>query len=236
MINPHEFDRYDQTYEQEMEKSIGFCTTDHAFFIEAKTRILIELADKYVGNIANLNLLDIGCGLGNTSKILSRDCRRIVGVDISEKMIAMAAAQLPHGEFREFDGANIPYGNDQFDVVFAMNVFHHISPQQRDPLLADMVRVLKPGGAIMIFEHNPYNPFTLKAVRQCSFDADAILLKSTESCERLRYAGLSRVFRRFVIFIPFDGWLHRITTRWLGWLPLGAQYVAMGVKKSGGKS
>jgi hypothetical protein len=77
---------------------------------------------------------------------------------------------------------------------------------------------------IALFEHNPLNPLTRKAVRGCKFDRDAELLGRRETARLLTEAGLFPR-RRYIEFFPREsGLLRRIEVR-LGWLPLGAQYV-----------
>ncbi|MCX5902794.1 MAG: hypothetical protein NTV89_04825 [Proteobacteria bacterium] len=88
----------------------------------------------------------------------------------------------------------------------------------------------KKGAVVVLFEHNPFNPMTLRVVRSCAFDANAILLKSTESRRRLLEAGFENVSSRYILFIPFRGWLFNGLDYRLGCIPLGAQYYAVGVK------
>ena len=86
-----------------------------------------------------------------------------------------------------------------------------------------MKRICRPGGLVAIFEHNPLNPLTRKAVRGCEFDRDAELLSRREAAALLTAADL-RPRSRFIEFFPWRSrLLRRVETR-LGWLPLGAQY------------
>ena len=63
----------------------------------------------------------------------------------------------------------------------------------------------RPGGLVAIFEHNPLNPLTRKAVRDCPFDEDAVLLSRGEARRRLAEAGLAEVEAPFIIFFPREG-------------------------------
>jgi hypothetical protein len=77
----------------------------------------------------------------------------------------------------------------------------------------------------MIFEHNPWNPLTRRAVAGCEFDRDAVLLRRRESERLLQEAGLEAVEGAYIIWFTRESpRLQRIERR-LGRLPLGAQYV-----------
>ena len=83
---------------------------------------------------------------------------------------------------------------------------------------------LAPGGFIAVFEHNPWNPLTRKAVRDCPFDEDAVLLSRRQATRLLDEAGLEPIDAAYIIFFPQEGpRLARIERR-LRPLPLGAQY------------
>ena len=83
----------------------------------------------------------------------------------------------------------------------------------------------RPGGLVAIFEHNPWNPLTRKAVAGCEFDRDAILLRRTESERLLRDAGLTGVEGSYILYFTRESERLQRIERLLGRLPLGAQYV-----------
>src|SRR5262249_40878976 len=64
----------------------------------------------------------------------------------------------------------------EYDFILAACVFHHIEPSQRGPILRKLWQTLRLGGAILIWEHNPWNPITRRIVKGCIFDKDAQLL------------------------------------------------------------
>jgi len=53
-----------------------------------------------------------------------------------------------------------------------------------------------------VFEHNPWNLLTVKAVKNCPFDEDAVLLRSSELTKLMVYAGFQDVESKFIIAVP----------------------------------
>jgi hypothetical protein len=93
-----------------------------------------------------------------------------------------------------------------------------------------MARVVVPGGLVVIFEHNPWNPITRLIVSRCEFDRDAVLLTCRESTSLLSQAGLERLANRQILYFPWRGRFWKYAESLISWLPLGAQYYAAGCK------
>jgi hypothetical protein len=88
-----------------------------------------------------------------------------------------------------------------------------------------MARVTRSGGLVTIFEHNPWNPLTRRAVARCDFDQDASLLSKAEAERLLSASALDAGEGHYILFFTRDSArLRRIESR-LRKLPLGAQYV-----------
>jgi hypothetical protein len=85
-------------------------------------------------------------------------------------------------------------------------------------------RVVKPGGVVMIYEHNPLNLLTVRAVRTCPFDENAILISARTLIARLTSAGFREVEVKYRVFFPKALSALRPLEAWLVKLPLGAQY------------
>ena len=174
-------------------------------------------------------MLDVGCGPGETDAFLEGRFGSLSGVDLSGAMAERAASRNPWARYSSYEaGEPLPYEDESFDLSFAICVVHHVPPADRPGLLAEMRRVTRPGGLVALFEHNPLNPLTRKAVRDCPFDEDAVLLSRGEARRRLADAGLAEVEAPFIIFFPREGGLRDRVERRLGWLPLGAQYYVAG--------
>jgi len=183
------------------------------------------------GATASLRILDFGCGIGNSIPHLQRNFTgaRITGVDVSGRSIEIAREAHPGVRFDMIEGDSIPLPDASVDVAFAACVYHHLVPSERARWTAELRRVLRPGGRLFIFEHNPLNPLTRRVVRDCPFDDDAVLLPRRESLQLLRGAGFADAGVDYIVFFPAPLAVLRPLETWLAAVPLGAQYVAHAV-------
>jgi SAM-dependent methyltransferase len=220
-----DFDQYTDSYRDAVEESIAFAGGDAARYVGAKARILVELARRSLGDPSRLEALDVGCGVGETDVFLKGAFEELQGVDLSAPMAERAAERNPWAAYSSYgQGDPLPYADESFDVSFAICVFHHVPAGERPALASEMARVTRPGGLVVVFEHNPWNPLTRKAVRDCPFDEDVELLSRPVARRLLAGAQLEPAESAFIIFFPQEGRrLERIERR-LGRVPLGAQY------------
>jgi ubiquinone/menaquinone biosynthesis C-methylase UbiE len=94
------------------------------------------------------SILDIGCGTGEATLFLAREFprARVRGVDVSAAMISRAGAKIgldPEARvaFRQGDSSSLPWPDDSFDLVTAVNM----------PLFfTEIDRVLRPGGSVIV--------------------------------------------------------------------------------------
>jgi len=127
--------------------------------IEHYTKISQVLLEKI--SLRGKTVLDIGCGTGILSFLaLQRNAAKVVCGDISEYMLGQCekkANALGYKsneiEFRQFEANSLPFGKNTFDIVMSGMVLGLI-PNQKDAV-AEMIRVLKPGGTIGIATHGP---------------------------------------------------------------------------------
>ena len=88
---------------------------------------------------------EICCGRGEACRLLQAKAGRLVGVDVSARMLEQAARDL--GDrciFLQGDATRIPLASAAFDSVFILGGIHHVN--QRSALFAEVFRILKPGG------------------------------------------------------------------------------------------
>jgi ubiquinone/menaquinone biosynthesis C-methylase UbiE len=105
--------------------------------------------------------LDVGCGTGVVTRDLARrvgNQGKVVGIDPSERLIEVALRRMKEVgiegvvEFRSADGGALPFPDGGFDLVVASAVFGHV-PNGME-VLKEMVRVARPGGTILVFDHD----------------------------------------------------------------------------------
>lgn len=224
------FDDYVETYKTEVQDSINFIGQDVDFFIEVKANLLLKLARKYLGNLDKAKVLDIGSGVGLVDKVLKHEIKGLYGVDIEDGVVEKARINNPEVNYNKYDGERLPFEANTFDMAFAVNVMHHVPPVLWENFSKEMYRVLKPGGIAAVFEHNPFNPLTRRAVNDCEFDRDAVLLKHSKIKELFKGSNLMTIEDKYIIFFPFKAKLFRGIETMLGWLPLGAQQYVVGRK------
>jgi len=112
-------------------------------------------------------LLDVGCGTAYYWPLLATRCERLVGLDLSPVMAAegrrhrQMSADGDPGHPLCADGASIPLSEGAFDAVLAVDVLHHAS--HLGGLLAEISRVLAPGGRLAAVEPNVVNPVVFVA-------------------------------------------------------------------------
>ena len=126
---------------------------------------------------------------------------------------------------------NIQFRDGHFDIIFSSNVFHHIFLDNHLNIIRELRRVLNHNGILMIYEHNPFNPFTRWVVKGCPFDHDAVLIQKSRMEKIIVKSNLKLLHGEYRVFFPALLNQFRIIEKYLTWLPMGAQYFAVGMKE-----
>lgn len=226
-----EFDRFAAEYREQHASSIRLSGESPDYFAKYK----IDDIEKALAHadVAPKRILDFGGGVGNSLPFMRAAFPNgdIVLLDPSKESLDIARRRFPgQARFQLFDGVSIPFDAGQFDLAFAACVFHHIPAERHVELLKEIERVIAPGGSFFLFEHNPLNPLTLHAVRNCAFDENAVLIASRSMRERMRAAGFERNEIVYRIFFPRALAALRPLERILTGIPLGAQYFVHATK------
>jgi 2-polyprenyl-3-methyl-5-hydroxy-6-metoxy-1,4-benzoquinol methylase len=116
----------------------------------------------------NAEVLDAGCGTGQLTCFLARRGRRVLGIDTSERSLAIANAlkeKLGVGEatFRAGDVLALDLAPGRFDVVLCLGVLHHTTDPARG--IENLVRVTRCGGHLVAGLYNRYGRLVLHARR-----------------------------------------------------------------------
>ena len=221
------FDVYSDSYDDVVQRSIAFAGVRHEVFLLAKVRELADIFARHFGR-TRPSLLDVGCGVGAMHGPLRAITRDLAGCDVSTECLAAARARHPGVTYRRQRANALPFPDAAFDASLAVCVFHHVPSSERDSLLREMIRSTRPGGLVVLVEHNPWNPLTRLAVSRCELDHDAVLLSAAASRRYLADAGLVRVSSRHFLLAPSaERWAGRAERPFRS-LPLGAQYAAFG--------
>ena len=116
---------------------------------------------------ADAEMLEIGSGTGNLLRHLMDEGYRVRGVDISRELIA--ESRRWHGDLpiQPVDGVRLPFPDAAFDIVLSFDVFEHI--RDSDAHLAEVRRVLRPGGSYLMQTPNKWTNVVFETIRWRSF-------------------------------------------------------------------
>jgi SAM-dependent methyltransferase len=220
-----EFDTYAEAYREHVSRALPPGVGEVDAFARVKVWHLIRAIDAVFPGHREVRILDAGCGIGLTDRYLKAAYPNITGFDVSPKSVELAAQANPGLSYYSEPSGHLPFEDSRFDVVFAICVVHHVPPAEWLSFFGQLHRVLKPGGLLAIYEHNPWNPATQWVVSRCEFDRDAVLLSSSQCRTLAGTAGFSEPCIRNLLFLPLESplwcsWERRLFSR----LPIGAQY------------
>jgi SAM-dependent methyltransferase len=135
--------------------------------------------------------LDVGCGTGAVAGRLAQLGYEVTGVDPSEGMLEIMRARAPEVEAVNASGTSLPFQDDRFDLVLTVAALHHIADRADvRRTLTEMVRVCKPSGAILVWDHNPRNPYWSSLMARVPQDTgDERLIPAREIVGGLRSGG-----------------------------------------------
>lgn len=193
-------------------------------------------ADWLVRNFAPLGrVLDFGCGTGLFLRALRQSAAAadLTGCDVSAGMIEAARKCWDTGPLPPLvvlQSGELPFADGTFDMVTATCVFHHVEASARASAAAELLRVTKPGGVLVVFEHNPLNPLTRWLVSRYPVDANAVLLSADESERLLGGGGAADCRTEYILFFPPRFRALWPLERFLSRVPLGGQYATVARK------
>lgn len=146
--------------------------------------------------------LDVGCGTGALMAAL-QSCGTVTGADGSAGMVEVLR-KSGRGEAVVAETHRLPFADNTFDAVWCVAVLHHVAdPARVRETLREMLRVTRPGGAVVVWDHNPRNPYWPFLMRRAPQDTGAErLIPEAEILSGLREAGASSVEVRQSGFIP----------------------------------
>lgn len=135
-------------------------------------------------------VLDIGCATGNLLRSLSKrglDQGDLAGLDPDPKALRRARRKVRRARLDQGSAAHLPYPDGSLDVVFSTLMFHHLDAATKDAMLAEVARVLTPGGRLLLADFDAHahahGPF--------GRNMETMIADNTDLPGRLTAAGLT---------------------------------------------
>lgn len=195
---PAEFDSIAHVYDDSM--------PEHVFAHYARKRVAFV---QRLG--ARGPLLDVGCGTGTLARHFREAGFEVMGLDLSVGMMRVMRAE------NDVTGVcgnsyELPFPDDCFGVVICAAVLHHVvEPGLVARTVRDMVRITRPGGHTVVWDHNPNNPYWPLLMARLPQDAGVTRLVPAQeilaAVAPLPSARRARLYRL--------GWTPEFVPRWL---------------------
>lgn len=127
----------------------------------------LEYAYYLLGNVKGKTVVDLGCGSGENSVLLTLRGAKVLAIDISESLIELANHRLEINGIKEpvdfycASAYELPFDDESIDVIFGIAILHHL---ELAPLAKEVKRVLRKGGRA-IFQEPVRNSLMVKFLR-----------------------------------------------------------------------
>lgn len=113
------------------------------------------------------DILEIGCGTGSLAAMMSERGARVVGIDISQRMLEEAQRVARDAEFIHMTAVELDgLGKERFDRIVATLCFSELSEEELDCVLTGATKVLKEGGRLVVADEVPPRKWWKRAVFQ----------------------------------------------------------------------
>jgi SAM-dependent methyltransferase len=220
---------FSHEYDGMLHQGIKLSGEEKQYFISGR---LQDLRRHLPAGFVPRRILDYGCGIGDTTKILAEmyPQAKVDGFDTDDRAITHAKKiyDLPKLTFYNTYDFLI---DRKYDLCYSNGVFHHILPDQRPAVVKQIRQALIPGGFFALFENNPWNPGTRLVMARIPFDREARVVSPPQAYRLLRQGGFAiQNFCRFLFYFPRPLWFLRRFEHFLSRVPLGAQYYILALK------
>ena len=147
---------FDRLAAEEPEAAVAFYSLGDPALLDAATAELLAVIRAWVP-VAGADVLDLGCGIGRVAIPLAREAGSVVGLDLSAAMVAQAQARagsLANARFAVGGRDLAGIVDASLDLVLAIDSFPYVvraGAAVLDGLVAEIARVLRPGGRLVVF-------------------------------------------------------------------------------------
>lgn len=142
-------------------------------FLGMRSRVYDGLV-RLSGAAPGERVLDVGCGTGALTRRVARavgSAGRVVGIDPSEEMVRYARRHSPSNcDYRIAGAEAVPEPDASFDLAVSSLAVHHIPDDKREKAMAELMRVVRPGGRILIADFRGGAQAVRELVEGAGFD------------------------------------------------------------------
>lgn len=148
--------------------------------------------------------LDVGCGTGALARRVAAAGYQVTGLDPSRGMLGVMQGDNRGSHAVAGSGTALPFPDNTFDLAYCVAVMHHVAePDRVRRTLMEMARVTRPGGHVLVWDHNPRNPYWPFLMRRVPQDTgDERLIPEEEIVNGLRAGGAQTVLARPLGLVP----------------------------------
>jgi len=157
-----EKDKWDAVTQKEMDSlECQALSPDDDFYTFCRKCATHIRALEFLGDLEDKHVLEYGCGLGQMSSLLAKNCAKVTTFDLSAGSVAVAKKRAEINGVSDkihlavAAGENLPFASESFDVIFGKAILHHLNANLG---WYDLFRILKPGGRAVFIEPMGMNP------------------------------------------------------------------------------
>ncbi len=161
-----------------------------------------------------LTIIDFGCGDAQLTALVGNAFfnAQLLGIDTDVAALSYNRIQYPHITF--LSPEQLRDTKVHADLIYMVNVLHHINPQERKALIPFLLAALKPSGTLVIFELNPFIYTIRKLFNKSAYTCDPLWPSFFKKAAPLHNVTINYLYPNHLILEPY---MHTI--------PLGSLYM-----------
>ena len=118
--------------------------------LQYSTDVSEEIIEAYLRAFQGQDLLDVGCGPGNDTRVFVDNGLEVTGIDLSERLLKLALKNVPQSSFLLMDMRSPALRDESFDGLWVCSSFIHVPRSDARPTLREFARILKSKGLMFI--------------------------------------------------------------------------------------